>query len=61
MKWSKRSQNSIQSGEYVISRATVQGKNLFTLWQGTQPVGHADTAAMAKQMADDTAAKERKS
>ncbi len=55
MKWSKRSPNSIVSGEWIISRATVQGSDLFTLWRGTTAVSHHDTAAQAKAAAKEKA------
>ncbi len=53
--WKRRSPNSIQAGEWTISRATVQGKNLFTLWRGTTAVSHHDSAAKAKQAAKEKA------
>lgn len=51
MKWTKRSPHSIASGEYVISRATVQGSDMFTLWCGTTAVSRHDTADRAKRAA----------
>lgn len=51
MKWSKRTSYSIASGEWIISRATIQGKDMYTLWRGTEAVSHHDTAAQAKNAA----------
>jgi len=51
MKWSRRSPHSIQAGEWVISRAKVQGNDNFTLWRGTDRVSDHDTAAKAKAAA----------
>ena len=51
MKWSRRSPHSIQAGEWVISRAKVQGSDNFTLWRGTERVSDHDTAAKAKAAA----------
>lgn len=56
MKWSKRSPHSIVSGEWIISRATVQGADLFTLWRGTEAVSRHGTAAKAKAAAQEKAA-----
>ncbi len=55
MKWSKRSPHSIQAGEFVISRATVQGSDMFTLWRQNEAVSRHDTAAAAKQAAKEKA------
>jgi len=56
MKWTKHSPHSIVSGEFVISRATVQGSDMFTLWRGTTAVSRHDTAAQAKAAAEEMAA-----
>lgn len=55
VKWRRLSAEAIASGEWVISRTRHGGRELYTLYRGMERVGYADTAAMAKQMADDTA------
>lgn len=55
MKWSRRSPHSIQAGEWIISRATVQGVDLFTLWRQNEAVSRHDTAAKAKAAAQEKA------
>ncbi len=51
MKWARRSPHSIQAGEFVISRATVQGADMFTLWRQVRRISDHDTAAQAKAAA----------
>ncbi len=51
MKWQRRSPHSITSGEWIISRATVQGSDLFTLWRQVRRISDHDTAAQAKAAA----------
>lgn len=55
MKWTKRTPYSIASGEWIISRATMQGQDMYTLWRGAAAVSHHDTAAKAKQAAEEKA------
>jgi len=50
MKWTKRTNTSIQCGEFIICK-TVQGSDMFTLWRGTTAVSRHDTAAQAKAAA----------
>lgn len=56
MKWSRRSPHSIQSGEWVISRARVQGVDWFTLWRGSERISDHATADKAKRAAKEKAA-----
>ncbi len=55
MKWAKRSPHSIVSGEWIISRATVQGSDMFTLWRQSERISDHDTAASAKAAAKEKA------
>lgn len=51
MKWQRRSANSIQYGEWTVSRAKVLGREIFTLWQGKTEVSQHHTADAAKAAA----------
>ncbi|MFG6139491.1 hypothetical protein [Halomonas sp. B23F22_10] len=52
MKWVKRNADSIQSGEWIISRARWGDGELFTLWRGTERIDSYGTAGAAKQAAE---------
>ncbi len=55
MKWQRRSPHSIQAGEWIISRAKVQGSDMFTLWRQSEAVSRHDSAASAKAAAKEKA------
>ncbi len=53
MKWTRRTAYSIASGGYIICRVTMWGKDGYCVFHGEEWVGHYDSAAEAKQAAQD--------
>jgi hypothetical protein len=52
MRWDRRGPDSLQSGEYIISRARVQGEWIYTLWCGRDRISDHGTAEQAKRAAE---------
>lgn len=58
MKWKKLSDYAIESGQYTISKANVDGQPRYTLWEGEKMLGIFDTPQEAKEKANEFALQE---
>ena len=55
MNWARRGSHSIQSGEWIISKARVRGEWIYTLWRNSERIDGYWSANEAKKAAGELA------